>query len=128
MIAPMKKVSVVVQSKDAGPTLKELGKIGVLHIVHQKAPASENIKELTERYSSLLRAIESLPQTEGREKVVRGGPRALISQILSLADEREVVAENIKKIGREIEEWKDWGNFNPEHIEDLEYENVRVQL
>ncbi|NQT46673.1 MAG: hypothetical protein HQ593_04255 [Candidatus Omnitrophica bacterium] len=128
MIVPMKKVTVVVQSKDADSTLKELGRLGVLHIEHQKAPASDNIRELTLKYQSLLKAIEFLPETKGQNRAVRGEPQALIDQIISLTDEKEVVTENLKKVNQNIEEWKDWGDFSPEEIEDLEYENVRIQL
>jgi len=69
MIVRMKKVTVVVQSKDIEPTLRELGRAGVLHIEHQTAPKSEGLSKLREEYQSLSKAIESL--NPGRRRKAR---------------------------------------------------------
>jgi len=47
---------------------------------------------------------------------------------LDLVDKKDVLNEGIKKIKQDIGFWKEWGNFNPELIYDLEEKNVWVRL
>ena len=69
MIVPMKKVRVIIQSKDAEGAINELGRLGLVHIEHQTAPSGKNIEELTERLSIIDKALNILSSAEfAREK------------------------------------------------------------
>lgn len=127
MIVQMKKITVIVQSKDMDATLKALADAGALHIEHQKTPASENIAILDEKFRSLSRAIEVLPDLD-KAKEAHRRPENLVREILDLVDKKEVLTEGIKNIKKNIEPWKDWGDFDPEVIYELEEKNVWVRL
>lgn len=127
MIVSMKKVTVVVQSKDIDPTLKALGKAGVLHIEHQKAPVGESITELEEKYRSLSKAIEALPDARNWKGRFYN-PEELIYQILNLVNEKETFVENLKKIKKDIDIWKEWGDFIPGIINNLKNKNIWIRL
>jgi len=127
VIVPMKKITVLVQSKDIDSTLCSLRKAGVLHIEHQNVPISQSITALEEEYRSVSKAIEVSPAAE-IQKSTSEEPRELIREILDLIKEKEVCLENLKKIKRHIETWQEWGDFDPELIDDLKEKGILVQL
>lgn len=127
MIVRMKKISVVVQSKDIDSTLKSLAHAGVLHVEHEKAPMDENISLLEERYRNLSKAIELLSDSD-KESETHEKPNKLVSEILDALDRKDVLSEGIKNIKKNIETWRDWGDFDPEIIYDLEEKDIRVRL
>ncbi|NQT76004.1 MAG: hypothetical protein HQ566_05735 [Candidatus Omnitrophica bacterium] len=126
MIVRMKKIMVLVQSKDVASTLNALGRAGVLHIEHQEVPQSENLTALKERYESLSRAIAMLPEAENQRDVPEAGDIA--REILNLLDEKEIVLEGLKKVKRYIDIWAEWGDFDPGLIDDLEGRGILVRL
>ena len=129
MIVPMKKVTVIVQSKDVDSTLRVLGRSGVLHVEHQNVPVSENITSLEHRSHALSKAIEALPDaTSATATHTHDQPDRLIHQILELVDRQEILKEGIKSIEKDIAAWKEWGDFDPEFIYDLENKNIKVRL
>lgn len=48
MIVPMKKSSIIILAKDTQNSLKELRRLGVLHIEHHQVPQSKDIMILKE--------------------------------------------------------------------------------
>ena len=129
MIVPMKKVTVIVQSKDVDSTLRVLGRSGVLHVEHQNVPVSENITSLEHRSHALSKAIEALPDaTSTTATHTHDQPVKLMHQIFELVDKQEILKEGMKKIEKDISTWREWGDFDPEFIYDLEKKNIWVRL
>jgi V/A-type H+-transporting ATPase subunit I len=127
MIVKMKKITVLVQSKDVKAVLNVLGKKGVLHIEHERLPASEDTAGLEKRYRYLSSAIEVLPDP-GPTGISSEDPEELVQEILNLLDEKEIILENLKKINRDIETWREWGDFEPALIDDLRDKGILVEL
>ena len=127
MIVPMKKITVVVQSKDTKATLNSLGKIGVIHVVNQNIPTGENVKELQNKILSLTNAISSLEDTK-YQKTMLEGEEELSKEILALVQEKEILEEESKKRQRDISHWQEWGDFDPGIIQELRSNNLRVEL
>ncbi|MBU1853164.1 MAG: hypothetical protein KJ957_03885 [Candidatus Omnitrophica bacterium] len=123
----MKKITLIVESKDADSTLKELRQSGVLHIEHQNAPVSESVTELEKKRNSLSKAIGALSEATS-QKDISCDPEEIVSQILNLCNEREIHRENSSKIKQKIQDWKEWGDFDPEFIDDLKDRNILIQL
>jgi V/A-type H+-transporting ATPase subunit I len=127
MIVRMKKITVLVQSKDVDSTLNALGKAGVLHIEHENVPLSDTVTNLGEKYKSLLGAMEVLPDIHS-QKDTATNLEAIVHTVLGLNDEKEVMLENLKRIKRDIELWKEWGSFDPELIEYLKGKGIWVRI
>ena len=127
MIVPMKKITVIAQSKDADSVLKVLGALGVLHIEHEHPPAGESIIDLKEKKESLIKAVDILPDVKDQHAAIPD-PEGIVRRIFCLEKEREVITENLREINRDIEIWKDWGDFDPELIDDFEDRNIWVRL
>ncbi len=127
MIVTMKKISVIVQPKDIDPTLKNLAKLGALHIEHQKLPMNEDIAFLKEKYDSLSGAIGMLPDSDAVAET-HDRPKELIHDVVALVDKKEMLAKGIKNIKKNIGLWEEWGDFSPEIIYELEEKHVSVRL
>ena len=127
MIVKMKKITVVTQSKDIDTALKALARAGVLHIEHQRAPLSEDVSRLEERYNVVSRAIEVLPDKQDTKAII-DDVDSLAHKIIELNDEKEVLLESLKKADRDIAVWEEWGDFDPEIIDDLKDRNLWIRL
>ncbi|MFC1624388.1 V-type ATP synthase subunit I [Candidatus Omnitrophota bacterium] len=123
----MKKIIVLVQSKDIDPTLNALGEIGVLHIEHENAPINESVTTFKEKYESLTKAIRILPGAREDARAARD-PEDLVSQILNHIKEKEALIENLRKIKKDIEAWKEWEDFDPRLIDALKDEGIYIRL
>ncbi len=127
MIVPMKKISVIVQSKDIDSTLKNLAKLGALHIEHQRPPVNEDIDLLNQKYGSLSRAVEMLPDLDAVVETY-DKPDELVDDIFDLVDKKEMLVEGIKNIKKNIGLWEEWGDFDPGIIYRLKEKHVSVRL
>ena len=127
MIVRMKKITLVVQAKDVEEALTSLGKLGLLHIEHQNAPEGEGIKEVERTCLSISKAIDILPNTKDNRHLSEG-PGKLAHEAVSLVDKKEIILESLRKINKDIETWKAWGDFDPEFIDDLKSRGVSVYL
>lgn len=127
MIVPMKKITVIAQSKDTDSVLKALGRLGVLHIEHEQAPVGEGITSLKEKKASLIKAMDILPDVKDQHRAVPD-PEGIVRAVLNLEKEREVLTESLRGITRDIEIWKEWGDFDQELIDDFEDRNIWVRL
>jgi V/A-type H+-transporting ATPase subunit I len=127
MIAPMKKVTIVVQSKDLEAALARLGEAGVLHLEHQRVPADESINQYKDRLTSLEKVLEILPDTPKAEPAPEDVEK-LINQVLERVHEREILIENLKELKKEIEIWKEWGDFDLGTLRSLRDNKIFVHL
>ena len=64
MIIPMKKIAVMVQSKDADQSVGTLRKLGILHVEHQKPPKRENIVNIEEDIALVSKSLDILRNIE----------------------------------------------------------------
>lgn len=141
MIVPMKKIHLVVQKKDVLSTVENLRDIGVVHVQHQEALTSEQLTILRQETENLIRAAEILRQFEAefrkeiepRNLADTQGPGLIdweekVSEILSSASQIDHYKESMAKRQLSINEWKAWGDFYPQDIQELALKGIYVQL
>jgi len=127
MIVKMKKIILVMQSKDIGASLEPLRGLGLLHVEHENLPASEDIKKIKEERERAIEAIAILPDRENQESL-EGPGGDIATDCLNLLDEKETLIEKLYKIEHEITAWREWGDFDPEIIELMQNNGVLVKL
>ncbi|MFC1675349.1 hypothetical protein ACFL1K_05650, partial [Candidatus Omnitrophota bacterium] len=64
MIVPMKKVAILMQAKDADSALKDLRRLGVVHVKHQQTPKGSDINSLHDELALLNQASGILSSAE----------------------------------------------------------------
>lgn len=127
MITPMKKITIVVQSKDLEQALIRLGEAGILHLEHQRVPADEDIDPYKERLTSLEKVLEILPDTQKIETAPENLEK-LIDRVLGLVHEKEIAIENLKELKKNIGVWKEWGDFDLKTFRSLRDRKIFVNL
>ncbi len=127
MIVKMKKIILVMQSKDISVALESLRDLGLLHVEHENLPASEDITKIKEERERAIEASAIWPDMEN-QKPLKGPGGGIAGEILNLLDEKETLIEKLHRIKHEITAWEEWGDFDPEIIEGMENNGVLVKL
>jgi len=134
MIVAMKKVSVIVQSKDAQSAINRLRSLGVLHVEHQQAPKGDDISRAQEGIALFERALNILSEPEFTEKIASlsnetsGDCKAAARHIVDLRKRLEQLKEFSISLKNGINQWESWGDFNPDTIKELGEKGIYVRL
>lgn len=134
MIVPMKKVSIIVQSKDAAPVIERLRSLRVLHVEHQKVPSGRDVSTLREDIAFVDRAINILSVEEFSKAQARDTAGELVDWRFSA---RHIIGswkrlDQVEEYGRVLKEaistWERWGDFDPKTLKELAGKNIYVRL
>ena len=133
MIVAMKKISVIVEEKDAQAALGEMRSLGALHVEHQTMPAGKDISQLQDELALVNQAIGILSETEfsskGTEVVLKLEDWKLSARhLVDLRKRYEQLKEYSLAIKKAISQWQEWGDFDPEEIRQLNGKNIYVRL
>lgn len=134
MIVPMKKVSIIVQSKDATSTIGNLRSLGVLHIEHEKAPVGGDVNAIRDDIAFVDRAVAILSGEEFSKKPT-GEPtqdildwRFSARHIIDSWKRLDQVQEYTRGLKDTITKWEPWGQFDPRTIKELANKNIYIKL
>jgi V/A-type H+/Na+-transporting ATPase subunit I len=133
MIVLMKKVSVIVQEKDADPALAQLRALGVLHVEHQRAPSGKDIGHVQDDIALVQQVIGILSKTEFSGKQARdiqkpADWRLTGHHIVDMHKRVEQLQEYSLRLQNEIRQWEEWGDFDPEKVKSLSEKNIYIRL
>jgi len=131
MIVPMHKVTLFISARHQDTALNELRKIGVLHVQHVKAPASEDIAQLEMLLSdvekSQLILSNVIPGEEGRKKLELSADKA-VSEALSYALEKQQLLTQIDEKKVLLNWFEAWGKVSVQDVEALQKKSVFIRL
>lgn len=131
MIVPMKKVTLFVSTQDKDNALKELRKLGIVHIHQTHIPASDDLLVLENEIGKVDKCIGIM----GKEKVeITTKPadsskaKAIIDKVISLTDRRLKLAGEYN-IEKEKRNWfLPWGDVSRSEIEELKKKGIYIRL
>jgi len=129
MIAPMKKVSIVLLDKDKKDSLTSLKKLGVMHL-SDKIGTSDDVKALEEEIKDIETALKYTDESAISHDVIVdiNSIKSTIAQIDKLGKEVDNLEEKESILNRDIDYLKPWGDFNPSDIKLLEEKGILVTL
>ncbi|MDP8264441.1 MAG: hypothetical protein P9M12_03050 [Candidatus Aceula lacicola] len=128
MIIPMKKVSLVVQKKDAENTLMRLRDIGVVHVIHENPPEGTGVAEVKEEVRALQEAIHFL-EGQGASHATQGSGRIeMIERITDCVHQIRQLKDDMAKQHSLISQWEPWGDFNPKDVESFAHKDLHAGL
>jgi len=138
MIVPMKKIHVIVQSREMVPALEALRDLGVVHVERFRLPEGgmiphyrEDIRRIEEAVNVLTAAYsgKAADKSPGRMKTGRMSElKQAVGEILLLKSEIESLEEDLCRRRALIEQWQSWGDFNPSDFQRLESSGVHMAL
>src|SRR3972149_5892936 len=129
MIVRMKKTYLVVQKKDVLPALKTLRDLGVVHIEHQETVQGEQINRIKDDTTLLKQSLDILAgfQHEVKQESCPAWPEK-VEEIIRLSSEMARHKESVIKWQDMIDQWKAWGDFDPQDFHDLAEKGVYLHL
>lgn len=129
MIVPMKKISLITLGDKKEDTLKKLRKLGIVHIMISEG-SGENLNKYKEQIVVLERALFSVGKTKGVAQETVDVETALKKalEIDKLTEDKNSVLSERIKINNELESLKNWGDINPESINDLKSKGIEIAL
>lgn len=135
MIVPMKKVAVIVQSKDAEGAVVRLRQEGILHVEHHRIPAGSKVQALQDELAPVAQAITIVSSPEfAKEKRISpaqlpGDQRLHACRHLVETYKRRAQLEDFSlKLQSDISGRQAWGEFNPEDIQALQAKGIFLRL
>ncbi|NLN85833.1 MAG: hypothetical protein GX135_07015 [Candidatus Cloacimonetes bacterium] len=130
MIEKMRKYTFVLHHADYEAFLKELQKLGVLHLTRNtedKTPALAEKLDLIDDYAQALRFIGKLEPAE--EKIAPGlSPANLLNKINSARDEKELLTRQEDTLLKQIRDLEPWGHFDREMVEKVRRGGIQVDF
>ena len=134
MIIPMKKVALIVEAKDGESAVRGIRSLGVLHVEHQTPPAGKDIASLKDDISILDKVVAILLAPELADKSGLATLKLLkdwrftAKHILDTYARIDHLVEYSASLRARIEEYRIWGDFDPEAAAQLRGRGVHIGL
>ncbi|MDR1931256.1 MAG: hypothetical protein LBQ57_00395 [Spirochaetales bacterium] len=129
----MKKVSLVLLESRRRQTLKELRRVGVVH-VQGAGKSSEELEAIREKISLVERALTAFGAEKKNAVPAEkqdGYPADTLKvagAVAELEQQRRVCREDSDRLAREISRLENWGDFDPETLKLLLSRGVFIRL
>lgn len=129
MIVPMKKVTLLMSAREQSSTLKQLRKMGVLHIKHIQPPESNDVDSIKSQIAATGKALRILKTREpGKQRKLKTGITELVSQVIDLDKNLVETAEALDDANTRRNFLKQWGDPSASSIRKLEEKGLHIWL
>lgn len=123
------------QQKDAEGSIRALRSLGVVHVEHQQVPKGKDINLLQDDLALVNQALEVISEEEFFEKYkIKEEKKSIVDwrqtarRSVDLWKRLDHLQEYSKVLTREISDWQEWGDFDPQTIRALAENSVYVKL
>lgn len=133
MIVQMKKVSLVVLNKERKEALKQLKKVGVVHLEHIEGKG-EQLAAFKESSSNAMNAVAILSEIKLPKKMpaaLKLGNAEIASKckdVLNLSEQKKKLQEEISSYSAEQERLAPWGGVTPADFAYLKEKNISLKM
>ena len=129
MIVPMKKISLITMGDKKTKTLKELRKLGLVHIEIAEG-YGEKLAALKEQIALLENAAFTIGKAKGIEQKEIDTSEALeiAAEIVALSEEKQEARNRESAVNSELDRLKSWGDVDSVSIRELAQSGVEVSL
>jgi len=134
MIVPMKKATILFETKDAEATIAYIRKLGVLQVEHQNLPEGREISELQEKlaivnssFNILNQAIISERNLQKQNKI-SGDWMTVANHIVEQGKRQEQLDSTSRTIIGQINEWERWGDIDQNQVQYLSQNGIYLKL
>lgn len=133
MIVQMKKVSLVVLNKERKEALKQLKKVGVVHLEHiegkgEQLAAFKEASNNAVNASSILAEIKLPKKMPKAEKLGNSEIAAKCKEVIELSEQKKKLQEEISSYSAELERLAPWGGVTPADFAYLKEKNISLKM
>ena len=131
MIVPMKKVSLIIMGDKKSETLRNLRKLGILHIEAVEG-SGKKLEELKERVSLLESALFSISEKKNKkikqENIDVAKAVSVAEETVALEEEKRLISAEKLTLVSELERLSGWGEIDPEELDALGAKGIDISL
>ena len=131
MIVPLKKVSLIIKGDKKNETLKQLRKLGILHIEAVEG-SGKKLDLLKEKVSLLESALFSVSDKKNKkikqESIDTEKAISVSEEINALEEEKKVCTAEKISLAAELDRLKSWGELDPENLNFLSEKGIDISL
>ena len=129
MIVRMKKITLFCLESDRERTLEALRSLGAVHVAPVQPPAGKNLDDALARLNRVHRALEILPDHDGKKRPPCGEPaEKAVERVWALFHRRELLVEREDVLEEEERTVEPFGDFSPGAIRALADKGIPVSL
>ena len=131
MIVPMQKVTLFISARYKDAALRQLRKLGLVHIQHLKAPVSEDVSQLEAKLNTFeksLLIIENDAQGIADKTDKKDDIEKLVDEILALSSERQQNDGIIEEQESLLAWFERWGKISAADVEALKDKGIYIRL
>lgn len=131
MIIPMQKYAFLAHRDDYGAFLRELRRLGVVHVRERDEPVEESSEDLDREIKDLDAAIRLLQRQESKAGAIALPTEEgleLARHILGLQEEAGNLKNQLQLLRRAQNELSPWGDFSNEILSSIENAGWKVKL
>ncbi len=133
MIVSMKKVSIVVLSRERKEALRHLKKVGVMHLesLEGSGETLSGYKEEASRAFSAAAILEEIKNPKKATKVSNLSDSELskkCAMVIELSERKKKLLEEIASDSAELERLSAWGEVDPDDFSYLDGKNVSLRM
>jgi V/A-type H+-transporting ATPase subunit I len=134
MIVPMKKATILFETRDAETTVKYLRTLGVLHVEHQNPPDDRDISAFQEKVALINSSFEVLNRAITSEKTLQPQNKinddwiTVADRIIELGKRQEELESTSRNIIGQINEWEHWGDVDLDQVQHLSQNGIYLKL
>lgn len=129
MIVPMRKVTLFISAPHREEALRDLRRLGVVHIQHLKAPISDDVSQLESELNRTEKSLRFLGQ-ELTAQPQKAGPdmASKVEAVLTLVAEEQQLATQLEEKETQISWYKQWGKISQADREMLARHGISIRL
>jgi len=132
MIVPMKKIALIALSSQAQETVEQLQQLGVLHVQqlhHHDLSEHAIIARMHERIEDIKTCIYYLEDLKS-EKIEGSevAKKLTVDEMIERIERIDHIDLENQNIGKVLDDFEPFGDFDPEHIQRLAEKGVHVRL
>ena len=127
MIVKMQKITLVTISSEKEKALRNLRKIGVMHLNFGDGK-NTGLEELLSQRSNVDRALRSISDAVEDGEALNVGVDDAVDRILRIEEEKRALVDELDLVMREKERIEPWGDFEPGDVAFIRDKGIRVFL
>src|SRR3990167_5303084 len=125
MIVPMKKIYIVMQSRDAHKALGVLRDEGVVHIENVHVPAGNGLSEIKAQIALLSKAVDIVKgRAAAGQDIEKAHWLKYANEIVDLDSRAAELREEVLRLQNDIDRWEPWGDLDPKDILALQKKGI----
>jgi V/A-type H+/Na+-transporting ATPase subunit I len=128
MIEKMSKITLLVEETRADKTLKDLRKLGVLHVSPLANPPSADMSGIAKRIGNAKKALLLLGEIKDVKQRTHPQAQKLVTDILKIGERRSVLKDEMDNLLQAQSWYENWGHVSLEHIRYLQDHHYSLKL